>query len=295
MWLTKTYTAKEIHDDIYARNIALLTCMVELHKKELVQQPIDVQKEHDRLTSLGLTNSKNTILLKKKLDEINKINLSIEDYNKNVEHQKRFASFLKEMLEVFGHNTLLITFKDFEKILRKYNLTCGLLEHYTGAIPEKNIVELELAIKNLQKASGEHFTGRGISNFQYDYPNLAKNIWNLHYIKEVNRQEVSLKEQLRIQLFPFYKKVVHNYNTYGLIPAINREIDDSYIGEGETCNLFIVAPYTEMMNGVKFTNFVRSRDPFICSYTPFGIMIHTAWGEEAEDEILDKYKALFQV
>lgn len=30
-------------------------------------------------------------------------------------------------------------------------------------------------------------------------------------------------------------------------------------------------------------------DPIVFQYTPYGILIHTVWGEEAEDSVLKRY------
>lgn len=37
---------------------------------------------------------------------------------------------------------------------------------------------------------------------------------------------------------------------------------------------------------------IRTKDPFICSLTPFGVMIYTKWGDEAQDEIIKRYETL---
>lgn len=154
MKLTKTYSAKEIHGVIVAKNIAMITELTELQKKERVSPPAVVSSEYDRLCKLGLANTKNAQILKTKIDEIGAINEGIYSYNAEIDKQKEFYQFVKEMLEVFGHNTLLVRFDDFEQIVKKYNLTCGCLEDYTGVIPEKNLKELEEAKENLKKAKG---------------------------------------------------------------------------------------------------------------------------------------------
>lgn len=65
----------------------------------------------------------------------------------------------------------------------------------------------------------------------------------------------------------------------------------------EGVDMFICAPANEMNNSknkVKFSVFTpRTDDPFICSLTPYGVVIHSMWGREAEDETIKKYKALF--
>lgn len=70
----KYYTAEEIHGVIVAKNLALLSNMIELTKKDLVKAPTNVAFEYSRLQQLGLTNTKNAGILKSKLDEIEFLN-----------------------------------------------------------------------------------------------------------------------------------------------------------------------------------------------------------------------------
>lgn len=309
----KYYTAEEIHGVIVAKNLALLSNMIELTKKDLVKAPTNVAFEYSRLQQLGLTNTKNAGILKSKLDEIEFLNKDIRKYNDFVEQQRKFRVFIEDMLKVFGHNTLFIKFSDFEQIIRKYNLTCGLLEHYTGSIPEANIIDIETAKKNIEKI--ENFTYNTVktgrqrcyrdpldnslgwynetkSEKVYDYPNLHRNIFDLCFVKSVFDNLLTEEQKEAIQLFPFMHDTGDFYTDELLAIKTNkrREFIEGY--NRISTKLFIVAPAQDMENTVKFEKFVRSEDPFVCSYTPFSIMIHTKWGEEAEDEILKKYEEL---
>lgn len=287
--LTKTYTASDIHAVIATKSITLLNHVIELQKRDTISIPEMVVKEYDRFHKLGLSNTKNAQLLKKKIEEINEENEKIFAYNESVTKQIEFGKFLKEMLEVFGHNTMLVTFSNFESIIKKYNLSCGLLEHYTGSIPEKNLAELEQTYKCIEKVKDFSYI-RSIKT--YHYPNLNRNILKLRYIDEINSDSITIsrEEMKMLEVFPFV--IAKDYGVNYVFSE--RFVSSRDVSLGTSTELFIVAPYKDMENGIKFTKFVKSEDPFICSYTPFGVMIHTAWGEESEDEILSKYKELIK-
>lgn len=293
---TRTYSAKEIHGVIVAKNIAMINNMIELQKKEKISAPEVVSKEYNRLCNLGLSNTKNAKILKTKIDEVESVNEGIDFYNADIDKRKEFCQFVKEMLEVFGHNTLLVGFEDFEQIVKKYNLTCGCLEDYTGVIPEKNLKELEEAKRNLEKAKGYELNMpmRYVSIFSdldiykdFYYPSLSKNIWDLLKVEEVDLDIVGKSKANSYKIFPFTN--AKEYTSKGWTNSYRKRKTGIRVSSYNSTDLFIVAPYKDMKNGVKFSHFVKSEDPFICSYTPFGIMIHTSWGEEAEDEVLEKY------
>lgn len=61
--------------------------------------------------------------------------------------------------------------------------------------------------------------------------------------------------------------------------------------------LFIAAPIEEMNETMQFTVPERkvipiNTDPFVFQVTPIGVMIHSKWGVEAEDNIFDNIKPL---
>lgn len=316
MILTKTYSAKEIHAAIVAKNVAMITEVIELQKKDRVSAPAVVSSEYDRLCKLGLANTKNAQILKTKIDEVGAINEGIDSYNAAIDRQKEFCAFIKEMLEVFGHNTLLVRFDDFEQIIRKYNLACGRLEDYTGIIPEKNLAELESAKQKLVKAKDyksrvtyrefsktnfcdsalfiPHFIDSHINNnIEYVYPFLNEHIHELIKVEEIDPEYVDESKIESYKIFPFIKS--KEYLSTGITEMFRQRQTGVKVDDKGSTNLFIVAPYKDIKNGVRLRRFVKAEDPFICSYTTFGIMIHTAWGEEAEDEVLDKYHKMINL
>lgn len=75
----------------------------------------------------------------------------------------------------------------------------------------------------------------------------------------------------------------------------DENIDDSK--ECSSADLFIAAPIEEMNETMQFTVPERkiipiNNDPFVFQVTPIGVMIHSKWGVEAEDNIFDNIKPL---
>lgn len=67
--------------------------------------------------------------------------------------------------------------------------------------------------------------------------------------------------------------------------------------ECSSADLFIAAPIEEMNETMQFTVPERklipiNNDPFVFQVTPIGVMIHSKWGVEAEDNIFDNIKPL---
>lgn len=103
-----------------------------------------------------------------------------------------------------------------------------------------------------------------------------------------------LKEEDFINLNVKYGLVVGRLSAYkGSVPDVN--IADSK--ECSSADLFIAAPIEEMNETMQFTVPERkiipiNNDPFVFQVTPIGVMIHSKWGVEAEDNIFNNIKPL---
>lgn len=103
-----------------------------------------------------------------------------------------------------------------------------------------------------------------------------------------------LKEEDFINLNVKYGLVV------GRLSAYKGSVPDENIADSKECSsadLFIAAPIEEMNETMQFTVPERkiipiNNDPFVFQVTPIGVMIHSKWGVEAEDNIFDNIRPL---
>lgn len=59
-------------------------------------------------------------------------------------------------------------------------------------------------------------------------------------------------------------------------------------------NLQIACPPEQLQKQtIKITK--RAIDPIVFQYSPYGIVVHSVWGEEAEDKVFEEYKRVNQL
>lgn len=278
MRLTRNYTAAEIHAALIARNVAIIQNAIEEQKKEYRKIPEKIESEYGYLNSLGLGNTKNAEIFKDKIDDIKRENDEIKKHNEQIDFNKKRLEFIKETTQVFGKKVLLVTYEDFEYIINKYNLVCGLLEQYTGVIPKQNIDELDNARKTIE----------------------GNNIYTSKYIKKLVmilgvRYSIDYGKFGDYSKFPF-AYITNEYMHYWIpddymVISSGKEASWLELNVSKPTHFFIAAPKKDMNFNESFLEklIARPKDPFICSYTEFGMLVHTKWGEEADDEVLDKY------
>jgi len=261
---------------------------------------------NNSLISLGFNNSLCVIERNKYLD-------AQKDFNKQVEKYKRAFKFIYELKEYFGDSAILVKTSDFIKIIKKYDLVCGCFSHYTGIIPEKNIEEIQKAHNLIMKLRSQYdyYSRNSLSDLLLRYPELKYSFCSVEcsYLRTITHRrgyKVGRDVTNYINTFPI---VLSNTGDYGsskersVCKYLNEEgvnLDYSEIAEIDTVptsssGMFICAPRKYMENTNRKVSFsiAKTDDPFVCSLTPYGVVIHSMWGKEAEDETLLKYKKLF--
>lgn len=94
----------------------------------------DMSGEYARLCGLGLGNSTNAKFLKDRIRDIN-------TYNRNIIKARELLDYIKIMNEFLGDSVILVSRDSFYKLCHKYKLSIGLLEQFTGVIPDANLKE----------------------------------------------------------------------------------------------------------------------------------------------------------
>lgn len=281
---TTTYTAADINAAmmIYINNY-ISSISESIEKKQYLEVPKELQQEYNKLCSLGLQNTTNAKILEAKIDEIKKLNDKIESDNSYIEHLKEAYIFMKELHKVFGTDAMLIRFDDFKYLLKKYNLVCGKLSSYQGSIPEKNVQELSKVTEIIESLEDKDWYG--YQRLWQKNQILKKGFIPIYLIEEIGQNNITKETRELLSRFP--------YSTNDRFVEIGSlKLDRNVQLDRKYNPLFIAAPAQEMNTSVKFTDRVISQDPFICSYSQYGIVVFSKWGEEAEDEILDKYYKL---
>lgn len=236
----------------------------------------DIQNKFNRLVSLGLKNSQNA-------KELEVIIRNQETYNNNILKAQKLIDYIKKVNTVLDKNSYLISFEQFEVVCKKYNLVYNLLENYTGVIPEENILQLEKIrfsngiselninrdlyfVKSVETTGSEAAFANWLKNNRILYlPSLV----SLKFVDEVWNSDI-------IADYPDCPKTKFDATNCAKVERLSSN------------SFLIAAPAASFKDDFKIT--IRPKDPIVFQICPYGCLIHSVWGEEADDEVLAKYK-----
>ena len=250
--------------------------------------PKNLQERYEELVSLGLGNTQNAISLRNQLT-------LLQNREKDKKTAQDLISFLREAVSHFGPKTILVSSSQFNDLCRKYNLTTGILKDYSGVIPIQNIEDL----KNVTSK---------ISSFQYkdQLNSFGDGRYKLYIRKVVFGDNISKDRQIITDYLNTNGRIVNVANNE---PHIldgfwwGSDILDiagklkwgnlqNFDGEILSSTSMLIACPKEFLNNPEVEISVNPVDPIIFQYCPYGVLIHTMWGEESEDIVLKKYKEL---
>ena len=234
----------------------------------------DMSGEYARLCRLGLGNSANAKFLKDRIRDI-------DTYNRNIIKARELLAYIKAMNEFLGDSIIFVSRDSFYKLCHKYKLSVGFLEQFTGVIPDANLKEFSDI-----KYKMDHYSG---------YIKLDIN----HNIVEIQRiRNHSEKSDYSIRKYFDYSFNIISYPSYiyrmNDIEEFKNEVwakrvclDVRYVNRDE---MFIACPKSNLQEKTVIVSHLV--DPIIFQYCPYGVLIYTMWGKEAEDKVFEEYKKL---
>lgn len=263
----------------------IINMMEEYFKKEVEKSnssilSIDkVKEKYNKLAKLGLSNSVNARELKIIID-----NQTV--YNESITKAQNLIEYIKKVNSILNKNSYLISFEQFEQICQKYNLVYNLLENYTGVIPEENIIQLE-----------------NVSNKISEIPDINKDLYLVHEvnISSKGKDFADWMKDKRILYLPSLDRLkIRNEIWSG---DINKDYPDCPKVEHPALNcvraskltnttFLIAAPESYFKDNFKIT---INEDPIVFQICPYGCLIHSVWGEEANDVVLERYRKTLEL
>lgn len=234
----------------------------------------NISKEYTRLTELGLGNSMNARFLKGKI-------IDIDTYNKNILKAYELLDYVKTMNRLLGDSVILVSRDSFYKLCHKYKLSIGFLKDFTGIIPDANLRELSNIKDKLDSCSG--YTKLDINE------NTVK-VQNIYNYSDESNSSIRKYFDYNFNIIPYG---IYTSNMSNIEEFKNEEwakkviLDIHYIPRED---MFIACPKSNLQEKVTIVSHIV--DPIIFQYCPFGVLIYTMWGEEAEDKVFEEYKKL---
>ena len=234
----------------------------------------NVSTKYSELVKLGLENSANAKILKKQLDNINY-------YNNTILKAQELLKYLKDVNNCLGNSVILVNTSTFYELCRKYNLSIGLLQDFTGVIPAQNLNEL-------MDISNKLHTDNNASRLHINYQTVRVNRISNY---SGGKSDSYVKERLE---YYFNILQVHTYSLsdISLCHAENFTeekwadhvfVDVDYVTPD---NFFIACPKFNLKERPVIIS--KPIDPIIFQYCPFGVLIYTMWG----DKVFEEYKKL---
>ena len=234
----------------------------------------DLSGEYARLCGLGLGNSANAKFLKDRMRDI-------DAYNRNIIKARELLAYIKTMNEFLGDSVILVSKDSFYKLCHKYKLSVGYLKEFTGVIPDANLKEFSDIKYKMDRYGG--------------YTKLRT---NPHTIEIKRIYNLSDKSDSSISKYFDYSFNIISYPAYLYRMSDIDEFKDKEWADKVSLDVYYV-PTTTMFIACPKSNLQEKKvivshpvDPIIFQYCPFGVLIYTMWGKEAEDKVFEEYKKL---
>lgn len=296
-------------------SISNMSQVIEEEKSKQLREKYNlVTIEKKKLEKIGLTQTQNYLEVKNLHKDLSK-----ESHLFYPIKSTEFISYIKIVEEIFP-GSFLVSYESFYKLIRKYNLWIDNISNYGGVVPEENLNTLYKVSEKLEKLYSKF--GNWNNNYFFDFINpltdkgiQCKNLFHSLGSYKRNKLRVGIVRNINytssstIDQIKYFRSVVTNYFGIFPIPVNKNTIDVSYYDdypeildtskaykwdsiEVDLINnktLLIACPKKYLANKGKIKISKKPVDPIVFQTTPYGVLIHSVWGEEAEDKVLADY------
>lgn len=234
----------------------------------------DLSGEYARLCGLGLGNSTNAKFLKDRIRDI-------DAYNRNIIKARELLEYIKTINEFLGDSVILVSKNSFYKLCHKYKLSVGFLEQFTGVIPDANLKEFSDI-----KYKMDHYSGYVKLNTNYHTIEIQR----IHNFSDKSDSSICkyFDYSFSIISYPAYLYRMSDIDEFKDKEWADKvHLDVHYVRRDE---MFIACPKSNLQEKTVIVS--HAVDPIIFQYCPFGVLIYTMWGKEAEDKVFEEYKKL---
>lgn len=290
----KNRTVVADHATTNLATLLMLTMTAELSQaKEVADVPEigDMRDAYNRLVRLNMDSTQNALALRARI-------LQHEKAKENYVRARKLIEFMKEAQMHFGPKTILVSYEAFNNLCEKYDLATGPLEDYCGVIPAENIADIDLVTRLAPYFRFRDFINRQMGPEERTISGYLLKVKSLRLNHDEECLEWFVKKNNNIvRVVTRYGGRFGYWMPKDLIDA-RKNIDYKWEGLSEIYGkifefdtMFIACPKKYLKN----PNVVVSKrlvDPAIFQYTPYGVLVHTVWGEEAEDSVLKKFMEL---
>lgn len=229
----------------------------------------NLSSEYNKLVNLGLKNSANAKIIERQLDNINY-------HNQAIVKAEKLLKYMKVVNELLGDSVILVSTSAFYELCHKYNLSIGCLQDYTGVVPAANLEELAHIKYEL-------------SNKYYKL-HINEDIWRVTGIHNYSKYSNKLIQKSLDATFGIFNvemgwKIIEIFK--------DQKWADNVVFERTCINrdcFFIACPKSNLQE--RLVIMPKPVDPIIFQYCPFGVLVYTMWGDEAEDKVFEEYKKL---
>lgn len=241
-------------------------------------QEDDISTKYSELVKIGLENSANAKVLKKQLDNIN-------EYNNVITKAQELLKYIKDVNSFLGNSVVLVSTKAFYELCRKYGLSIGLLRDFTGVIPTQNLNELMKISNKLRTNSNSYKLHLNNEMVQVTKISNCSGEKSDSYVEERLKYYFNILQVSTYSIMGIRLSRAENFTEEEW--ARNVYVNVDYASPDD---FFIACPKSNLQE--KPVIFSKPVDPIIFQYCPFGVLVYTMWGDEAEDKVFEEYKKL---